>query len=131
MEVTKVNLRFWAHTKCLGRLALVSKNIRAGRRFWLLKHLWSLFYFLFNFQGSLISTNPAAFSANSTTMLLPKRLLVLEDDPADSELLRRHLAATWPACEIVEVRHKSAYLSVLPEAEFDLILSDFAIPGFG
>jgi len=55
---------------------------------------------------------------------------VLEDDPSDSELLRRHLATTWPACEIIQVRHKSAYLSVLPEAEFDLILSDFAIPGF-
>src|SRR5260221_9361165 len=63
-------------------------------------------------------------------MILPKRLLVLEDDPTDSELLRRHLAATWPACEIIQVRHKAAYISVLREAEFDLILSDFAIPGF-
>src|SRR6266404_4111179 len=63
-------------------------------------------------------------------MIPPRRLLVLEDDPSDAELLRRHLAASWPGCEVIQVRHKSAYLSVLPEAEFDLILSDFAIPGF-
>lgn len=63
-------------------------------------------------------------------MKSPKRLLVLEDDATDAELLRRHLAGTWPNCEIVQVRNKSAYLSILAEAQFDLILSDYSIPGF-
>src|SRR4051812_14898170 len=64
-------------------------------------------------------------------MKSPKRLLVLEDDATDAELLRRHLSASWPSCEIVHVRNKSAYLSILPETSFDLILSDYSIPGFG
>ena len=64
-------------------------------------------------------------------MKYPRRLLLLEDAPDDVELLRRHLSAEWPECEIVSVRHRADFERALNEPGFDLILSDYVLPGFG
>src|SRR6188768_57048 len=60
----------------------------------------------------------------------PRRLLVLEDDPDDAELLRRHLLAEWPQCEIVHVNDEQRLREALNGPAFDIILSDYALPGF-
>jgi PAS domain S-box-containing protein len=64
-------------------------------------------------------------------MKSPRRLLLLEDAPDDAELLRRHLSAEWPACQIVPAHNRSGFEEALKHGPYDLILSDYALPGFG
>ena len=64
-------------------------------------------------------------------MKSPRRLLLLEDCPDDAELLRRHLVAAWPDCEVARVSNETDFVSSLKAGGFDLILSDYVIPGFG
>jgi two-component system sensor histidine kinase EvgS len=58
-----------------------------------------------------------------------RRLLLLENDADDAELLRRRVCKQWPTCEIALARTKEEYLAKLKEG-FDLILSDYMIPGY-
>src|SRR5215471_9811339 len=60
----------------------------------------------------------------------PRRLLLLENEVDDAELLRRRLCKQWPTCEIALARNKEDYLRKLKEGGFDLILSDYMIPGY-
>ena len=60
----------------------------------------------------------------------PRRLLLLEDNPFDAQLLRRSLSAKWPHCEIVGVDCEKTFQKCLKAGGFDLILSDYMIPGF-
>jgi two-component system cell cycle sensor histidine kinase/response regulator CckA len=57
-------------------------------------------------------------------------LLHLEDSMADAELIRCTLIEEWPDCHIERVQTESEYLAALRRGVFDLILSDFSIPGF-
>ena len=59
-----------------------------------------------------------------------QRLLLLEDDSNDAELLRRTLVAEWPGCEIVLVQNQVGFETALKGDSFDLILSDYRLPGF-
>lgn len=61
---------------------------------------------------------------------IPRRLLLLENDADDAELLRRRLFKQWPACDTVLTRSKEEYLCKLKEGGFDVILSDYIIPGY-
>ena len=63
-------------------------------------------------------------------MKSPRRLLLLEDNPVDAELLRRTLAAQWPDCEVIQVREEAGFLATLQSGGVDLILSDYRMPGF-
>ncbi len=63
-------------------------------------------------------------------MAIPKRLLLLEDNAADAELLRRALASEWPQCELVQVNDGTGFTASLNQGGFDLILSDYRVPGF-
>src|SRR5205807_710375 len=47
----------------------------------------------------------------------PLRLLLLEDDPCDIELLRRTLVAEWPESELLCVNCKSEFRRALKEVE--------------
>jgi PAS domain S-box-containing protein len=58
------------------------------------------------------------------------RLLHLEDSPADAELIERLLRQEWPVCQIQRVSALADYRSALAAGGFDLILSDYTLPGF-
>lgn len=58
------------------------------------------------------------------------RILNLEDESADAELNKEMLSARWPECELVRVATREEFLTALEAGGFDLILSDYTIPGF-
>ncbi len=58
------------------------------------------------------------------------RVLHLEDSATDAELIHAILLAEWPDCRIRHVDRRDAYLRALHDGDFDLILSDFALPDF-
>lgn len=59
----------------------------------------------------------------------PVRILHLEDDPVDAELIAELLAADGLACEVDRVVARTEFLAAL-EGDYDLILSDYALPAF-
>lgn len=59
-----------------------------------------------------------------------KKLLHLEDSPQDAELIAGVLNRTWPQCAIDRVSSQPAFLAALERGGYDLILSDFSLPGF-
>jgi PAS domain S-box-containing protein len=58
------------------------------------------------------------------------RVLHLEDVEADAELIQQILVDEGIALEVVRVRDRSEFEAALAGGGFDLILSDFSIPGF-
>jgi len=62
-------------------------------------------------------------------MKTPLRILHLEDDPKDAELIRATLEAAGFAPEIVVVQTKADYLEQLGQG-WDLVLSDYKLPQF-
>lgn len=60
----------------------------------------------------------------------PLRILHLEDNPNDAELVIDRLALDGLACESVRVETRADFLAALEQGEFDLILSDYSIPSF-
>jgi sigma-B regulation protein RsbU (phosphoserine phosphatase) len=63
-------------------------------------------------------------------MKLPLRILHLEDDPGDAELVQATLADEGIECEIVVVSTREDFAAELKKRGFDLILADFALPAF-
>jgi class 3 adenylate cyclase len=63
-------------------------------------------------------------------MSSPVRILHLEDNLLDAELVRGLLAAEGLACEIVRVETKADFVSALDRGGFDLIISDFTLPAY-
>ena len=57
------------------------------------------------------------------------RILHLEDDPADAELIAATLAAEGLVCECSRVSSRDEFVAALDGA-WDLIIGDYAIPGF-
>lgn len=53
------------------------------------------------------------------------RVLHLEDDPSDAELIQRKLKTEGFACDIVVANAKEKFESALAETEFDLMLTDY------
>jgi PAS domain S-box-containing protein len=60
----------------------------------------------------------------------PLRVLLLEDDPTDAELVRAVLEADRFVCEATRVQTSSDFIEVLESVEFDLILADYQLPSF-
>lgn len=58
------------------------------------------------------------------------QLLHLEDSLSDAELIGMLLHREWPDCRITHVADVDDYLSALKRGGFDLILSDYTLPGF-
>jgi signal transduction histidine kinase len=58
------------------------------------------------------------------------RILHLEDDPGDAELVARALRAAGLAGGLVQVASQQAFLAALDGQSFDAVISDFALPGF-
>jgi two-component system cell cycle sensor histidine kinase/response regulator CckA len=57
-------------------------------------------------------------------------LLHLEDSLTDAELIAILIRREWPACQIRHVATVSEYREALEAGGFDLILSDYSLPGF-
>lgn len=67
----------------------------------------------------------------SSIPFLPSlRLLHLEDNTADAELISMQIAEEWPDCKIRQVASREDFLAALAQEEYDLILSDFSLPAF-
>jgi len=63
-------------------------------------------------------------------MRQPLRILSLEDDPRDAELIQGLLEAEGIACELTRVDTQSAFQASLEGGRFDLILADYTLPSF-
>lgn len=57
------------------------------------------------------------------------RILHLEDDPADAELIAAALRADGLACECTQAQSRAEFVAAM-EQPWDLILADYALPGF-
>jgi PAS domain S-box-containing protein len=57
------------------------------------------------------------------------RVLHLEDDPADAELIRGRLQGEDLTCDIVWVQSREDFISNLHRQAFDLVLSDYEVGG--
>ena len=58
------------------------------------------------------------------------RILHLEDNLRDAELIREHLEAEGMDCEIILVGDRQAFESALDQGVFDLILCDNSLPDY-
>jgi PAS domain S-box-containing protein len=57
-------------------------------------------------------------------------VLHLEDSATDAELIAMVIRREWPQCRISHVLDSSAYKRALELGGFDVILSDYSLPGF-
>jgi len=60
----------------------------------------------------------------------PLRLLHLEDDPIDADLITTTLTEGNIPCQSQVVDTRQAFVTALKEGRMDLILADYSIPGF-
>ena len=60
----------------------------------------------------------------------PLRVLSLEDDPKDTDLIQELLAAGEIVCEVIRVETQHSFLASLAQGGIDLILADYSLPSF-
>jgi len=60
----------------------------------------------------------------------PLRVLSIEDDPKDAELIQDLLAAEQFVCEFTRVETEAALRAALEQGKIDLILADYSLPSF-
>ncbi len=60
----------------------------------------------------------------------PLRILHLEDDPHDAEIIQGVLEAGGIVCEISRVETRDQFTAALQEGSHDLILADLSLPSF-
>jgi PAS domain S-box-containing protein len=58
------------------------------------------------------------------------RVLHLEDNPVDTELIQSMLAAEGIACELVRVETRADFIAALEQGGFDIIMADYSLPSF-
>src|SRR5580693_932963 len=58
------------------------------------------------------------------------RILLLEDDPSDAELIRATLEADQIVCDVNIVKTRVEFLTALKTQEIDLVLADYKLPSF-
>src|ERR1700751_249871 len=63
-------------------------------------------------------------------MKLPLRVLYLEDDIRDAELVQDTLAADGITCTVRRVETETDFLAALDEGGFEIILAEYTLPGF-
>lgn len=69
-------------------------------------------------------------STPSPPAAVPLRVLMVEDDPFDAELVIQTLLDAGYACEWERVEERAAFLDRLDRGGFDLILADHNLPSF-
>jgi PAS domain S-box-containing protein len=60
----------------------------------------------------------------------PPRLLHLEDDPNDADLMAAHLQAAGVECEITRVETREEFVGAIQDRDLQLIVTDYSLPGF-
>jgi CheY-like chemotaxis protein len=60
----------------------------------------------------------------------PLRILSIEDDPKDTELIRELLETEDIACKVTRVDTPAALLASIEQGGIDLILADYTLPSF-
>jgi PAS domain S-box-containing protein len=60
----------------------------------------------------------------------PLRILLLEDDALDAELIQELLEADHFVCEISRTQTRAEFVAALEDVETDLILADYTLPSF-
>src|ERR1700693_1022390 len=60
----------------------------------------------------------------------PLRVLQLEDDPRDAELVQETLEAGDITCQVTRVETETDFVASLKENQFGLILADYSLPSF-
>jgi PAS domain S-box-containing protein len=63
-------------------------------------------------------------------MTPPLRILYLEDDPRDAELVREALETAGIICQLTRVETQADFIASLEQGDFSLILADYALPSF-
>jgi PAS domain S-box-containing protein len=63
-------------------------------------------------------------------MKSPLRILHLEDDPKDAELIQALLETEGFICHVTRVETQTDFLVALEQGGFDLILADYTLPSF-
>jgi PAS domain S-box-containing protein len=63
-------------------------------------------------------------------MKSPLRILQLEDDPRDAELIQETLEAGAVRCAVTRVETEADFVASLKLTEFELILADYSLPSF-
>ena len=63
-------------------------------------------------------------------MKSPLRILYLEDEPKDAELVQEMLAIEGIKAEITRVETEADFSASLEQGDFDLILADYTLPSF-
>jgi PAS domain S-box-containing protein len=58
------------------------------------------------------------------------KILHVEDNPRDADLVRDMLTAEWPDCIIKVVATRAEFVTELANEGYDLVLSDFQLPDF-
>ncbi|MBV9873136.1 MAG: response regulator [Verrucomicrobia bacterium] len=58
------------------------------------------------------------------------RILYLEDDPRDAELVQETLAADGIESDIIRVETEADFIAALQQGGFDLVLADYTLPSF-
>src|SRR6516164_5256865 len=58
------------------------------------------------------------------------RILYLEDDPRDAELIQEALAVDGITCHVTRVETEADFIASLEQGDFDLILADYTLPSF-
>lgn len=64
------------------------------------------------------------------TLPTPLRVLHLEDNPLDGELIQAQIETEWPDAVLLRVDTREAFLQALEEFQPDLVISDYNVPGF-
>jgi len=68
--------------------------------------------------------------AEKRSKKLALRILCLEDDQHDAELVQAILEEEGIACDVVRVEIRADFLAALEQGRFDIILADYALPSF-
>src|SRR6516164_10835051 len=63
-------------------------------------------------------------------MKAPLRILYLEDDARDVELVQETLAADGIDCQITRVEAEADFIAALEQGGFNLIFADYSLPSF-
>jgi PAS domain S-box-containing protein len=63
-------------------------------------------------------------------MTPPLRILYLEDDPRDADLVQEALEAEGIICQVTRVETQADFIASLEQGGFGVILADYALPSF-